>query len=283
MAEHKFSYKEVIGHGWAMTKKYWSSILLIAVIYIGINLLSGVVQYFAGSGPIHRNEIREVYKDSIQADKFYQYLEDTGYIDRSGNVKDKLQNVKGEGDLELSSDFESQRGRIYDFLNKYRYRLPFPRVIFYVFTVGMWVVSMLMGIGFLKAYLKIARDEEPEIAELFSNWRILIPYLLGALCYGLVIMGGFILLIIPGLIFMLMFQFCFYLIIDKGLGPIKALKRSREITKGSKGRLAVLGMLLMLLNIGGLLCLVIGLFFTISISSIAMACVYDRLEKTFIV
>ena len=136
-----------------------------------------------------------------------------------------------------------------------------------------------MGIGFVKVSLMASRDQEPTAAELFLNGNKLVPYLLSSICYCLAVLGGFILLIIPGIIVMIMLQMYTYLIIDKGLGPIEALKRSRVITKGQRWRLFVFGSLLVLLNIAGLLCLVVGLFFTMWTSSIAMAYVYDRLEQ----
>lgn len=89
---------------------------------------------------------------------------------------------------------------------------------------------------------------------------------------------GFILLIVPGIIIVLMFQMYAYLVVDKGLGPIAALKRSRVITKGSRWRLFVLGFLIVLVNLGGLLCLVVGLLVTIPLTAIASARVYDLLE-----
>ncbi len=283
MTQTKFSYKEAIAHGWKMTKKYLKTLFIFAVIYILFNVITGMLQNFAGGGIISRHEVTEVYKDSAQADLFTQYLQEAGYINKYGQTQDKLRQLITRDDLILPSNFEDKRDDIYDFLNQHRYRLPFPKPIFYGLIVILWVINMLISIGFIKACLMMSRDVVPSIAELFSNGRIFIPYLLASICYGLVILGGFILLIIPGIIFMIMFEMYPYLIIDKGLGPIQSLKRSCVITKGSRGRLAVFGLLLVLLNIGGLLCLVIGLFFTISISSIAACYVYDRLENTQVV
>jgi hypothetical protein len=280
MAEAKFTYGEMISHGWEMTKKHWIVILLISVIYLSFAFAKEGLHSLAGSDYIRSREARELYKDSAMADKFYKYLQEVGYINKFGGVQDKLQRLASYRDLELSPDFENKRHGIYSFLNKYRYRLPFSKPVYYVISLTFWIISILLGIGLAKSYLQISRDEEPDIFELFNNWRLLIPYVLGAICYGLAVFGGLLLLIIPGIILMIAFQFWFYLVIDKGLGPIAALKRSRQITKGSKWQLAVLGFLLLLINIGGLLCLVIGLFFTISISYIAMAHVYDRLEET---
>jgi hypothetical protein len=279
MAKQFFSYKEVIAYGWQMTKKYWKVIFIYIVVCIAVELFDRAMQSFDVSDSIQRNEISDVYQDPIQADKFYRYLQDTGYINRSGKVLEKLQKTTNLHALELSPDFENNRYHIYRFLNNYRYRLPFPKSIYYVLMYVMIIVYMLMAIGFTQGLILISRDKEPDIAELLKSWRFLISFVLGWICSVFIIFVGFILFIIPGFIFMIGTQFWYFLVVDKGLGPIKALKRSWIITKGSKGRLAVLGLLLMLLNIAGFLCLIVGLFFTIPISLIATARVYNILES----
>ncbi len=279
MAEKKFSYKEAIAHGWKMMKKHIFTLLACTLIYILFYAINGVLGFYAGVGVMQRHEVRAVYADKARADQLYTFLQESGYIDTYGRVQKKLQQITTASNLPLSSDFENKRHDIYNFLNHYRYRLPFPKPVYYVLSIILWVVGLLIGLGITKVSLMISRDEDASSTELFSNGRFIIPYILGSICYFLVIMGGFILLIIPGLIFMVMFQFYTYLIVDKGLGPIQSLKRSRVITKGSRWRLSVFGGLLVLLNIAGILCLVIGVVVTMYISAIAMAYVYDKLAQ----
>jgi uncharacterized membrane protein len=86
-----------------------------------------------------------------------------------------------------------------------------------------------------------------------------------------------ILLIIPAIIWGIKFRFFSYFIIDKGAGPIEALKRSSSITMGAKWDLFLFGLLLIGINILGFLALVIGLFATIPTSMVAIAFVYRKL------
>ncbi|MEA3324508.1 MAG: hypothetical protein U9Q37_05135 [Euryarchaeota archaeon] len=58
--------------------------------------------------------------------------------------------------------------------------------------------------------------------------------MIGLILYGFIVVGGLILLTIPGIIWAIKFQFFDYLIVDKGLGPIDALEKSSEITRGVK-------------------------------------------------
>lgn len=279
MAEQVFSYQEAIAHGWKMTRKYWKVVLVISVIYILFNVLSGVMGQFTGSKIVVKQEIEEIFKDEARVGQFVLYLRNEGYIDEFGRVEPKFEEEVAARQFHVPVEFQDKRDQIDQFLVKYTYRLPFPKPVYYALSIVLWVFSMLMAAGYQKMYLMMSRDQEPPVMELFSNWNILIPYILATICYALVIMGGMILLIVPGIIFIFMFQMFPYLIIDQGLGPIESLNRSRALTKGSKRRLFVMSMLLLLLNLAGLLCLGVGLIVTISISSVAMAYIYDRLGE----
>lgn len=278
MAAKIFSKKEAISHGIKMTKKYFGVILSIFLIYAAFEIISGLLNFGAGSS-ISKDDIKTLYGESAAADNFYRYLEETGYIDKYGAVQDKLQNITNASDLILPPSLEVDRDKIFKFLNLHRYRLPFPKIIFYLLSIALWIVGIIIQIGLLKIGLLLSRDQKPGVLELFSNGSLFVKFILGSICYGLAVMVGLFLLIIPGIILMIMLGMYGYLIVDKNMGPIESLKASRVLTKGARGQLFYFGALLFLLNLAGLLCLVVGLFLTIPASSIAMAYVYDQLRK----
>ncbi|MCX5704585.1 MAG: hypothetical protein NTZ92_00710 [Candidatus Omnitrophica bacterium] len=139
--------------------------------------------------------------------------------------------------------------------------------------------SLLFGVGLIKIYLKICDGKVPELRDLLSGITpgLMLRYLAAALFYSLIFLGGLILLIIPGIIWLMQFQFCTYLVIDKGLGPIAALKKSSGITKGAKWDLFILTCLSVLINLAGLLALGIGLFITMPLTMLALTSVYRKL------
>jgi len=78
------------------------------------------------------------------------------------------------------------------------------------------------------------------------NLLIFFPvFLFGLILYTLITLVGTILLIIPGIIWGIKFQFFGYFIVDKGLEPIEALKRSAAITKGVRWSLLFLALSLL--------------------------------------
>ena len=134
--------------------------------------------------------------------------------------------------------------------------------------------------GLIRIPLRLHDNKGVGFTDVFSCFLLFFNYLFGAILYGLIIFGGMISLIIPGIIWPIKFQFYSYFIVDEGLGPIEALKRSSLITKGVKSNLFLFGLLLMLINVLGALCLLVGLFVTIPPVMIAVFFVYRKLAVT---
>lgn len=138
--------------------------------------------------------------------------------------------------------------------------------------------QMFVYIGLIKITLQFCDGRVPEFSELFSNAQYFLNYFLASLLVGLIILGGTILFIIPGIIFSIKLQFVAYLIVDKNMAPVDAIKRSWEMTKGVKWQLFLFGLLLFLINLLGVLALCIGIFVTTPLTLVALAYVYRKLE-----
>jgi len=278
VAAKYFSKKEAIAYGIGMTKKYFGVIFGIILIFVAFKVISGILSLGAGSS-ISKKNIRVIYREPAAADSFYSYLEESGYINKYGMVQEKLQIISQASDLTLPASLEADRDKIFIFLNFHRYHLPFPKAVYYLLAIALWAVGIIMQIGTVKISLMLSRDEQPAVSELFSNGALFISFLLASICYALAVIGGLILLVIPGIILMIMWEMYSYFIVDKNMGPIESLKASRSLTKGARWQLFCFGLLLILFNLAGLLCLVIGLFLTIPATYIAAAYVYDQLLK----
>ena len=135
-------------------------------------------------------------------------------------------------------------------------------------------LGVLLSMGATAFYLHA--HDDPEGATLSSLWhpRPFWKYLLASLLLGITIAVGLVLLIVPGIIFTLMFLFTTFIVIDRELGPIEAMKESHRITRGHKWPLLGFLLLLMLVNLGGLLAFIVGLLVTIPVSSLAVTHAY---------
>jgi len=145
-------------------------------------------------------------------------------------------------------------------------------------TVINLALGTLIGMGATAFYLA-ARDN-PDTVDLSALWhpKPFWKYLGASILLGLAVGIGLVLLIMPGVIFGLMFMFSTFLVIDRELGPIEALKESNRITHGHKWRLLGFSVVLVLINLLGLIALVVGLLVTIPVSSLAFTHAYRALS-----
>ena len=113
--------------------------------------------------------------------------------------------------------------------------------ITFIFSIISWLIQMVTGIGVIVISLKIVDGKKPKLSEIYSHYPLLLNYFLGSLIYGVVTLLGFILLIIPGIIWGIKYQYTTYLIIDRGMSPMDAFRKSGKITQGHKTKLFWLG------------------------------------------
>lgn len=143
--------------------------------------------------------------------------------------------------------------------------------------VGL-VVAQLVAIGWIKIALDITDGRSIDAQAVLERFRLVLPYLVAAVLFALMVTVGLILLVVPGIIAILVFGFYGFHIVDTGsTDPIGALRRSAEITRGQRGRLFLFGLALLGINILGLLVFLVGVIFTSGISLLAVAHVYRRL------
>ena len=146
-----------------------------------------------------------------------------------------------------------------------------PSLVGGVLNLGL---GTLLGMGATAFYL--AAQDNPETVDLSALWhpQPFWRYLGASILFALAIVIGFVLLIVPGIIFALMFMFTTFVVIDRGLGPIEAMKESNRITHGHKWTLLGFTLMLVLINLLGAIALLVGLLVSIPVSSLAVAHAY---------
>src|SRR3989344_1432092 len=153
----------------------------------------------------------------------------------------------------------------------------FPFYFSIIVTIALSLVGTILQMGLIKISLNFLDNKKSQHIDLFTTHRPVFKFLTASILYGLIVFAGFILLVIPGIIWAIKFQFYSYLIVDKEMGPIEALKKSSQITKGVKLDLLVFSFLLTGINILGVFAFGIGLILTIPTTIMATAFVYRKL------
>ena len=145
-------------------------------------------------------------------------------------------------------------------------------------VIAIAVIRIIINMGekrlLLNAYEDVNRAAITDLWTPHPFWN----FLLAQLAYVFIVVVGLILVIIPGIIWSLMFMFAPFIVIDKGLGPVEALKESMRITNGHKWQLFLLGLALIGINILGVICLLVGLLVSVPVSALATVYAYRFLE-----
>lgn len=102
----------------------------------------------------------------------------------------------------------------------------------------LFLIMLIISLWATIAELVAIRDrhESIGIGEAFARSRkFLLPFILTALLVSLAVIGGIILLIIPGIIFALWFSQTSYIVVSENLSGAEAMKRSKAYVKGRIG------------------------------------------------
>lgn len=140
------------------------------------------------------------------------------------------------------------------------------------------VLKMIFQLGIIIIALKLCDNQAAEFKDLFAGYKMVLNYFICSVVCGLIITVGLILFIVPGIMWAIQFQFASFLIVDQGCGPIEALQKSSELTRGHRMELFLLNLAQFGINLLGMICLLIGLFFTLPATFVASAAAYKQLK-----
>jgi hypothetical protein len=143
-------------------------------------------------------------------------------------------------------------------------------------SIIQYLVNIVIGMGLIRISLEFIDKAKPKIRDIVY-YKPIVRYVLASIITGIVVILGLVLLIIPGVILAIRLQYTTYLIVDKNLGPIEAIKKSWSVTRRNTWNLFFFGILLVLINILGVVCLLVGLFITIPLGMLATTFVYRKL------
>lgn len=149
-----------------------------------------------------------------------------------------------------------------------------------VVALALKVFQWYLGFNAMALALRLVDGRsDVTFADLFKPQAAFGWYLLGTLLYTLVCGLGLVLLIVPGIILALMFMFYGYVLTEKDMDSIEALKTSARLTRGHKGQLFVFSLAMVGVNLLGALALLVGLFATIPMTFFATAHIYRQLTR----
>ncbi len=144
--------------------------------------------------------------------------------------------------------------------------------------VSFFIQSYLM-MGWVRVSLKVAKGEQWLVKDLFPHALSFVKYEITSWILMVIVMVGLILLIVPGLLFSLMFSQALNLIIDKNSGVFQSLGESRRLMKGNWGAYSLLITVTVGINLLGALLLGLGLLVTVPLTAVTFAKAYTVLQS----
>lgn len=129
-----------------------------------------------------------------------------------------------------------------------------------IYMALIMILGGLFGLGFIKNVFQALDGVEPQFSAYGIQAVKLLKYIACSIIFGIIGGIGLVLFIIPGIYFMLRFQFYIAFLVDENTGVIESLQKSWKITKGQTIKLLLLGIVQFLTIIAGYLILLIGVF-----------------------
>jgi len=159
---------------------------------------------------------------------------------------------------------------------------PIYGILYVSFMVIGWIISIAINIGVIRIMLSFIDGQKPAVSTLFDAGGVFWKYLGTVILYGLIVIGGLLLFIVPGIIWAVKFLFAQWIVVDTGCGPIEALKRSSAATYGLKWQILGFYVICVLIIYAGFFALLVGAFVTMPIFFLALALLYRQLSaQTF--
>jgi len=140
-----------------------------------------------------------------------------------------------------------------------------------------WIVLFLIHMGFLRVALKALDDGKMTIQDFATSLPEFLKFFGASFLWGVLVAAGLFLFIIPGVILGLRLQFYSYLILEKKLAPLEAIKASWTITSGQTLRLCLFALTLIGIVILGALLIGVGLLVALPLAAVSAAFVYRKL------
>lgn len=150
----------------------------------------------------------------------------------------------------------------------------FPVVLFGLAYVFLFLPIIKYGEQYL--FLRAMRDDEAEIKTLFEGFKNqYLNIILANLIVTALVIIGFVMLIIPGIIIACRLAFVSYLVMDKNMEAMKAVEKSWQMTKGYGWTIFGMAIISIFLAIGGLIVFFVGIIISIMWIHAAFATFYQ--------
>lgn len=102
-------------------------------------------------------------------------------------------------------------------------------------TIAGMLLSGAFSLAMIQIYMNLGYGRRPEVGDLFSQMRNILPAFCTQFLVGLFTFLWSLLLFVPGIIMGCAYSQAMYILADDpGIGPMEAIRRSKEMMEGHK-------------------------------------------------
>lgn len=145
-------------------------------------------------------------------------------------------------------------------------------------SIVVMVVSFIIQAGVYRAGLGVTRGQQPSVSMLTQTDNMG-PYILTVILVGLGAFVGFLLCIIPGIIWLIFTAYAPILALDKGMSPVEAITTSLNWVKDNMGQVFLILLVSWVVYIAGALLCGVGLLVSIPVALVAIIYSYRALTN----
>lgn len=149
-------------------------------------------------------------------------------------------------------------------------------IIVIVSLVG-FVVARLLQLGQMRISLNLVDAKPAHIIQLFGEHHLLLRFIGASILYGLIVLAGIFLLVVPAFVWGIRYGYFMYALLDKNVGIVESLKMSAALTDGVKLDLFWFMLVLLALVVASALPFGLGLIATIPMCILSSTLLYRRL------
>jgi len=148
----------------------------------------------------------------------------------------------------------------------------------FAYFLAQLFVALIIEVGLVKIALCFEAGKPCEFANLFDGFDRVPNMFVALLIMYVAIAVGLVLLIVPGIIVAIRLMFTPYIVVDRRMGPIDALRESWEMTRGYGLDLFLLWVALTGINLLGSILFGVGVLATLPVTALATARIYRILS-----
>lgn len=140
-------------------------------------------------------------------------------------------------------------------------------------------LAAVLSVGYLSVLLNHVRGNPFSFDDIFVVDKRWVYFAFLFIIKALFILLGLILFIVPGVYLAVKWMFAELLVIDQGLRPMEALRKSSEMTKGHRWKLFAFSVIAIMLSVLGLILFIVGSAVAFLVTTFALITFYEKLKE----